>query len=200
MGSVRFMYGPSHRVGVPPGEYSGYLPGTMRGIPALSSVVSMTTIKNSVLGFSSDRIRRVVAVLMFLEALSLAVISGLHLSGVIGGGTKPYNPEAAGIAEAVIGVVLVAGGVLVIRNREHGPTAALAATGFAIIGFLVGLGFTISGGPPADVAYHATVLPLLVLTLALSVPKAGDRGSGSASGPGSAGKAGRSFRRATPGG
>lgn len=147
----------------------------------------MTTTPISGPGFAFSRRRRVIAALMILEALSLAVISALHLSGVITGGTKPYNPEAAGIAEAVIGVVLIAGAVLVLRSPRQGRTAALAATGFAIAGFLLGLVFTISGGQPADVAYHATVLPLLILTLALAVPKAKGRG---------AGKSGlRSFRR-----
>ncbi|ACL42210.1 hypothetical protein Achl_4259 (plasmid) [Pseudarthrobacter chlorophenolicus A6] len=148
----------------------------MRDVSLLISVVGMTTIKHSDRGFSSDRMRRVVVALMLLEALSLAVISGLHLSGVIAGGTKPYNPQAAGIAEAVIGVVLVAGAVMAMRSPARGRTAAMAATAFAIVGFLVGLGFTISGGQPTDVAYHATVLPLLVLTLALSVRWTGARG------------------------
>jgi hypothetical protein len=136
----------------------------------------MATIKNPGRAFSSDRMRRAVASLMLLEALSLAVISGLHLSGVIAGGARPYNPGAAGIAEAVIGVVLLAGAVLVMRSPARGRTAAVGATGFAIVGFLVGLGFTVSGGQPADVAYHAAVLPLLVVTLALSLRKSRARG------------------------
>jgi hypothetical protein len=148
----------------------------MRDLQLPISVVGMTTIKNSGQGFSSDRIRRAVASLMLFEALSLAVISGLHLSGVIAGGAKHYNPAAAGIAEAIIGVVLIAGAVLAIRSPARGRTAAVVATGFAIVGFLVGLGFTLSGGQPADVAYHATVLPLLVVTLSLSLRKTKARG------------------------
>lgn len=163
------------------GSNPGYLPGTTRDVPLLISVAGMTTIKNSGQGFSSDRVRRGVASLMLLEALSLAVISGLHLSGVMGGGAKPYNPGAAGIAEAVIGVILFAGAMLVRRSPARGRAAAAGATGFAIVGFLVGLGFTLSGGQSADVAYHATVLPLLVITLALSRPKTrGRRRSGHA--------------------
>ncbi|HEY8702130.1 MAG TPA: hypothetical protein VIM08_14410 [Arthrobacter sp.] len=129
----------------------------------------MTTIMNSAPGFASNRRRRAIAALMVLEALSLAVISVLHLSGVISGGTKPYSPGAAGIAEAVIGVVLIAGAFAVMRSPKRGRTAAQAATGFAIAGFIVGLAFTVSGGQPADVAYHASVLPVLVLTLVLSL-------------------------------
>ena len=159
------------------GEYPSYLLEAMWSALRVRSVAGMTTSVNSSSGFASNR-RRAVGALMVVEALSLAVISALHLSGVIGGGTKPYNPEAAGIAEAVIGVVLIAGAVAVMRSPKHGRTAAQAATGFAIAGFIVGLVFTLSGGQPADIAYHATVLPLLILTLVLSVTKAKDRAAG----------------------
>ncbi|WP_190607174.1 hypothetical protein [Arthrobacter ipis] len=144
----------------------------------------MTTITNSAPGFASNRRRRTIAALMVVEALSLAVFSALHLSGVIPGGTRPYNPEAAGIAEAVIGVVLTAGVVAAVSSRKYGRTAAQAAIGFAIAGFVVGLTFTIIGGQPVDVVYHATVLPLLILTLVLSVPKPKDLGVGRDRGPG----------------
>jgi hypothetical protein len=43
----------------------------------------------------------------------------------------------------------------------------MGAVGFAILGFVVGLGFTIGGSSVVDVTYHATVLPILVVTLAL---------------------------------
>ena len=145
----------------------------------------MTTIMNSAPGFASNRRRRAISALMVVEALSLAVISALHLSGVVRGGTRPYNPEAAGIAEAVIGVVLTAGVIAAVSSHKHGRTAAQAAIGFAIAGFIVGLTFTIIGGQPVDVAYHATVLPLLIVTLALSVPKPKDLAVGRDRGPGS---------------
>jgi peptidoglycan/LPS O-acetylase OafA/YrhL len=144
----------------------------------------MTTIMNSALGSASKRRRRAIVALLVVEALSLAVISVLHLSGVIRGGTRPYNPEAAGIAEAVIGVVLIVGAVAVVSSPKHGRAAAQAATGFAIAGFIVGLTFTLIGGQPVDVAYHVTVLPLLILTLVLSVPKPKDLGVGRGRGPG----------------
>jgi hypothetical protein len=106
-----------------------------------------------------------IAILMGLAAATLAVISPLHLSGVLGGGAKPFNPTAAGIAEAVIGVVLILGAVDVIRRGDDGRNAAITATAFAVIGFLVGLGFTLRGGDAIDIAYHLTLLPLLILTL-----------------------------------
>jgi hypothetical protein len=110
--------------------------------------------------------RRLVGAMMGLEALTLAVISPLHLSGVLGGGAKPFNPTAAGTAEAVIGVVLILGALALGRGTARGRDAAVAATAFAIIGFLVGLSFTLRGGDAIDVAYHAVMLPLLLLTMA----------------------------------
>jgi hypothetical protein len=38
-------------------------------------------------------------------------------------------------------------------------------TNFAIVGFAVGLSFTLRGGGTVDVVYHALMLPLLLLTL-----------------------------------
>ena len=36
--------------------------------------------------------------------------------------------------------------------------------GSAVVGFLVGLTFTVQGGDPVDVAYHAVMLPVLLAT------------------------------------
>jgi hypothetical protein len=107
-----------------------------------------------------------IAALMAFEAVMLAVISPLHLSHVLSGGAKPFNPTAAGVAEAIIGIALTAGALALIRETRHAQHTALAATGFAIIGFLVGLSFTLRGGAAIDVAYHTAILPLLVVNLA----------------------------------
>ncbi|HEU5003769.1 MAG TPA: hypothetical protein VFW71_13485 [Actinomycetota bacterium] len=113
------------------------------------------------------RVPRSAAILMAAEAASLAVMSTLHLSGVVGGGTPPYRPSAAGIAEAVIGAVLAVGAGAGWRAPARSWAGVVAAVGFAIAGFLVGVTITISGGPAIDIAYHCTVLPVLVLTLFL---------------------------------
>jgi hypothetical protein len=106
---------------------------------------------------------RGIAALMAVEAASLAVVSALHLSGADG-----TDATGAGVAEAVICVVLL-GGVIAYRRAPWGRTAAAAATGFAIVGFCYGLSLTVRGGDAGDVAYHATVLPLLILTLILII-------------------------------
>jgi hypothetical protein len=113
------------------------------------------------------RIARTVVTLMSLEAGSLAVVASLHLSHVLAGGKKPFRPTAAGIAEAVIALALL-GGILALRRSSSDRRAiAAASVGFAIVGFVVGLGFTLRGGDTIDIAYHATVLPVLLATLLL---------------------------------
>ena len=110
--------------------------------------------------------REPIAPLIGLEAATLAIMSALHLTGVLAGGTRPFSPTAAAIAEAVISVVLLGGAAALVRFPRHGRAIALAALGFAILGVIAGLSFTIRGGGAIDIAYHATILPLLLITLA----------------------------------
>lgn len=105
---------------------------------------------------------RQIVVLMALQASSLAVMSFLHLTGILAGEVD----RGAGIAEATICVVLTYGALAVSRRSPHARSTATATLVFAIAGFLIGLSFTISGGDAIDIAYHATVLPLLLVTLA----------------------------------
>ena len=112
------------------------------------------------------RRRSSIATLMGLEAATLAMMSILHLTGILTGRSKPFDPTNAGVAEAVIGIVLTAGAVTLRRPAAPQRAVPLAAVVLAIVGFAVGLNFAIRGGDAIDIAYHATVLPLLVLTLA----------------------------------
>ena len=109
---------------------------------------------------------RAIAALIGLEASTLAVMSALHLTGILAGATRPYSPTAAGIAEAVICVVLAVGAAALARSTRHGRAIAVATLGVAIVGVIAGLTFTIQGAGAIDVAYHATILPLLLITLA----------------------------------
>ena len=104
-------------------------------------------------------------------ATSLAVMSALHLSGTLSGGTSPFDPSAAGIAEAVICLVLGYGTIRFLRQRPGAHAVALATTGFAIVGFLIGLGFTLRGGGAIDIAYHLSALPILLIALIALVRK-----------------------------
>jgi hypothetical protein len=98
---------------------------------------------------------------MRLTALSLAVFATLHMAGALHVGSSSKPSYGAGVAEALICIVLLGGSLG--RSRR----AALSAVGFAIFGFLVGLTFTIDGGSPIDLAYHLVVLPVLIATAAL---------------------------------
>jgi hypothetical protein len=118
-------------------------------------------------------IDRRIALLMVLVAASLAVMSILHLAGAFDGRTD----TGAGIPEAIIGVVLAAGALALVRNGDR--RAAVAALGFAIAGFLVGLRFTIGDGG-VQLAYHVAVLPVLVIGLALATRRARTGGAGRA--------------------
>jgi hypothetical protein len=110
---------------------------------------------------------RIVVTLMGLETASLVVIASLHLDHVLAGGKKPFRPTDAGIAEAVIALVLLVGIAALLRGFARAHGIALASVLFAIAGFVVGLTFTLRGGDTIDIAYHATVLPLLLATLLL---------------------------------
>jgi peptidoglycan/LPS O-acetylase OafA/YrhL len=112
------------------------------------------------------RAERLIAMLMAFEAATLAIMAFLHLDEILSAGSKPFRRTDAGIAEAVIGVALICGAAALLRNAPRARSVATATTGFAIVGFIVGLNFTIPGGDAIDIAYHATVLPLLLLTLA----------------------------------
>ena len=117
-------------------------------------------------GAHDRRVERLIATLMAFEATTLAIMSFLHLDDVLTGGSRPFQQTDAGVAEAVIGLALVYGAASLVRNPPRARRVATATTGFAIAGFVVGLSFTIRGGDAIDIAYHATVLPLLLLTLA----------------------------------
>jgi hypothetical protein len=108
---------------------------------------------------------RRIAALMIFEATTLAVASALHLSGLVHGRAAPFNGIHAGAAEAVIGVVLAGAGIAMLRAPAPARTIGLAATGFAIIGFLVGLRFTTLGGHIPDIAYHVTLLPVFIASM-----------------------------------
>jgi hypothetical protein len=115
----------------------------------------------------SARTERRIAALIGLEAASLAVVSALHLTGILAGGTKPYEPADAGIAEALICLALTGGAIALTRGWPNARGIASGTLAFAILGFLVGLAFTVRGGHAIDIAYHLTVLPLLLVTLLL---------------------------------
>jgi hypothetical protein len=102
---------------------------------------------------------------MAAEVATLAVASALHLSGSVHGRSAPFDASHAGIAEAIIGIVLALGSITMFRAPARARTIGLAANTFACAGFLLGLSFTVRGGHVADIAYHITLLPLFLASL-----------------------------------
>jgi hypothetical protein len=129
-------------------------------------VCVVTTPEEVDMSDDNRHVRQPLATLIGLQAATLAIMSILHLTGIVAGGTRPFRPTDAGIAEAVICLVLFGGAAALVRHPPGGRVVALAALGFAILGVIAGLGFTVGGGDAVDVAYHATLLPLLLITLA----------------------------------
>jgi hypothetical protein len=113
-----------------------------------------------------------VAMLMVFEAASLGVASALHLSGLVHGRSASFDPDSAGIAEAVIGAVLAVAAIGMFRTPARARAVGIAATSFALVGFLVGISETARGGDVPDIVYHATVIPLLIGGLVLLIRSA----------------------------
>jgi peptidoglycan/LPS O-acetylase OafA/YrhL len=103
--------------------------------------------------------------LMAFEALTLAVFATLHLTGTLRIGAG--DSDGAGVAETLIGVALASGALALWRSPMRGRRVAQFALGFAILGFLVGLSFTLGSGDAIDLIYHLVMLPILVATAVL---------------------------------
>jgi peptidoglycan/LPS O-acetylase OafA/YrhL len=152
----------------PPGtsDPGGQLATTMKPVPKAGGLQNPGT---------SRRRGRAVAIIMTVVAATLLVASLLHLAGLVHGHAKPFNPTAAGIAEAVIAAVLIWGASAIVRSNRRGRPVALGTIIFAIAGFVFGLTFTIQGGDLPDITYHATMLPLvitcLVMLLGVRIPR-----------------------------
>ncbi len=82
-----------------------------------------------------------------------------------------YEHDRAAVAETVIGAVLLAATVLAWFRPVRTRAIALAGQAFALLGTIVGV-FTIAVGVGPrtipDVAYHASILALLVAGLVIA--------------------------------
>jgi hypothetical protein len=126
---------------------------------------------------NARRVEPAVAAVLGGVAVSLAVAAALHLAGRVQGRGAPFDADDAGVAEAVIGAVLLGCAVAMVRLPRRARAIGLAGTGFAVAGFLIGLTMTARGGHWPDIAYHLTVLPILIGSLAVLV-RAGSGGTG----------------------
>src|SRR5215472_2983904 len=99
--------------------------------------------RKSTMSNDNPRARQPITTLIGLEAATLAIMAVLHLTGILAGGTRPFRPTDAGIAEAVICVVLIGGAAALARDPLSGRTIARGTVGFAVLGVIAGLNFTI---------------------------------------------------------
>jgi hypothetical protein len=120
------------------------------------------------------RLRRIAGILA-LVAVTLGVAAVLHLTGNVTG-SAPFDADHAGIAEAIIGIVLLGGALVMFRSPEQARAAGLVTSGFAVAGFVVGLSFTTRGGHAPDIAYHVVFLGVLVASL-VALVSAGTSGA-----------------------
>lgn len=112
--------------------------------------------------------RRVVTVFTAV-AVTLVVASVVHLAGHVRGRSDLFDSTDAGIAEAVIAAVLVAGAAAMVVVPRRARAVGLAANGFALVGFAVGLTITAQAGHLPDIAYHVAILPVLTASLVVLV-------------------------------
>jgi hypothetical protein len=112
-----------------------------------------------------SRVPRRVAALVGAVACSLAVASALHLSGQVHGRSAPFDADHAGVAEALLCLVLAVGAVALWRSGPRARRIGLGTVGFTIAGFCWGLSITAQGGHWPDIAYHLAILPLLIGSL-----------------------------------
>jgi hypothetical protein len=116
------------------------------------------------------------AVVMLAAAATIGIASYLHLDGRIPLGFTTISGEhfsRVSVPEAIIAAVLAAGAVIVTVAPCRARSVALGAVGFAVLGVLAGLGFALTSSPhiAADLAYHLSVLVvLLAALLALTRP------------------------------
>lgn len=102
-------------------------------------------------------VSRKTGILMAAEAATFAVAAAVHF------GTGFTD---AAVPETVIAVVLGAGSSSVLTARARAWLIALAATGFAIFGTLVGLAAIATGRQDVpDLTYHASILAVLLVSL-----------------------------------
>jgi hypothetical protein len=119
-----------------------------------------------------------VAAVMAFDAVTLAIASALHLSGNVHGRGEPFNATHAGMAEAIIAVVLAGGALAMFRFPLRARAIGIALNGLAIVGFLNGLNITAQGGDRPDIAYHLVVLPVLIASLVILLRAKRERRNG----------------------
>ncbi len=118
-----------------------------------------------------------IGLLMSVVTVSLAIASLLHFGVTVPLGVVTISDpfRAAAIPEAVIAMVVGAGAVTVLTGRPATWWPALGTALFALLGTLYGLTVTLRRGEIGDIAYHLSLLTLLVAAVAMLLTPAGRR-------------------------
>jgi hypothetical protein len=118
-----------------------------------------------------------IGLVMVAATVSLAIASLLHFGVTLPLGTVTISDpfRGAAIPEAVLAAVLGIGAAFVLTGRSAAGWVALATTLFALLGTLYGLTVTVRRGEIGDIAYHLSLLTLLIAAVALLLSPAGRR-------------------------
>lgn len=120
---------------------------------------------------------RVVGWSMLLAALTLLAASAIHFGITVRlGPVSIYDPfPGARIPEAILGLALLAGSLFVLARWPGAWGAGLGTTLFTLLLTIYGLTVTVSSGSTGDIAYHITLLAMLLAILVLLLTPAARR-------------------------
>ncbi|MGH8914231.1 MAG: hypothetical protein ACRDZM_06920 [Acidimicrobiia bacterium] len=110
---------------------------------------------------------RSISVFLGVEFLIFLTAALIHFEVLLDG----YGDEGAGIAESVIGFVLLVGLILSWGRREWARRAGIAVQTFALLGTFVGLTLLFVVGPRTtlDTVIHLVMVAVLVVGLGVAV-------------------------------
>lgn len=110
---------------------------------------------------------KTVRLFLFVEGVAFIAAALTHFGVLVSG----YEHQKAGIAESVIGVVLLVGLALTLILSRSTRAIGLAVQGFALLGTLVGI-FTIAIGvgprTAPDIVYHVCIVAVLLWGLVVT--------------------------------
>ena len=117
-------------------------------------------------------VRVVLGVLLTVGAVTLGLASAIHF----GVRLVIEDPDSgASIPEAILAFVLVVGAASVWFRIRAAWGVALATTLFGLAGVGFGFSLTVGSGRTGDIAYHASLLAVLVSTALLLLTPAARR-------------------------
>jgi hypothetical protein len=114
-----------------------------------------------------------IASLMMVAAVTLLGASAIHFGLTMPFVNDPFG--AAVIPEAVLGVVLGIGSVVLVSGRPGSWEIAVASAVLTTLLTLFGFSITLRGGRVGDIAYHITLLLMLFASIGLLLSPLGRR-------------------------